>query len=95
MGILDSVTSGKRLAPPRLLVYGVEGCGKSTFCSGAPSPVFIQTEDGLGQIDCSKFPLAIEVHPDNTVTGSVGGAMLAEGVIKSRRDDFLNAAGSS
>jgi hypothetical protein len=36
-----------------------------------------------------KFPLAIEVHPDNTVTGTVGGAKLADGVIKSRRDDFL------
>ena len=58
MGMLDSVTSGKQLAPPRLLIYGVEGCGKSTFCSGAPAPIFIQTEDGLGQIACNKFPLA-------------------------------------
>ena len=24
----------------------------------APKPIFIQTEDGLGEIDCHKFPLA-------------------------------------
>jgi hypothetical protein len=30
----------------------------STFASEAPSPIFIQTEDGLDEIDCQKFPLA-------------------------------------
>jgi len=32
--------------------------GKSTFASQAPSPVFIPTEDGLGEIDCHSFDLA-------------------------------------
>jgi hypothetical protein len=41
-----------------LLVYGVEGIGKSTLASQAPKPVFIPTEDGLDQIDCDSFPLA-------------------------------------
>jgi hypothetical protein len=36
-----------------------------------------------------KFPVAIEIHSDNSVSGTVGGAILGEGVIKSRRDDFL------
>ena len=51
--------------PPRILAYGVEGIGKSTFASETPQPVFVQTEDGLGQIECDKFPLAgsfEEVH---------------------------------
>jgi hypothetical protein len=39
-------------------LYGVEGIGKSTFGSQAPNPVFIQTEDGLDEIDCARFPLA-------------------------------------
>lgn len=30
----------------------------STMGAHAPAPIFIQTEDGLGQIDCAKFPLA-------------------------------------
>ena len=36
----------------------MEGIGKSTFAANFPSPIFIQTEDGLGMIDCAKFPLA-------------------------------------
>jgi hypothetical protein len=30
----------------------------STFAASAPRPVFIPTEDGLGEIDCAAFPLA-------------------------------------
>ena len=44
--------------PPRLIVYGTEGIGKSTFASEAPAPIFVQTEDGLAEIECDKFPLA-------------------------------------
>jgi hypothetical protein len=39
-------------------VYGQEGVGKSLFSASAPSPIFVQTEDGLGEIDTAKFPLA-------------------------------------
>jgi adenylate kinase family enzyme len=39
------------------MLYGTHGVGKSTFASHAPQPVFIQTEDGLGEIECDKFPL--------------------------------------
>lgn len=56
--ILDSIRKGREFAPPRILLVGIEGIGKSTWASSAPSPIFIQTEDGLGGIDCHKFPLA-------------------------------------
>jgi hypothetical protein len=39
------------------MLYGTHGIGKSTFASCAPKPIFIQTEDGLGEIDCDKLPL--------------------------------------
>jgi hypothetical protein len=58
MKLLEQVTSGRSPAPRRLMLYGTHGVGKSTFASYAPGPVFIQTEDGLGGIDCDKFPLA-------------------------------------
>jgi hypothetical protein len=41
-----------------VLLYGQPGIGKSTFGSQAPKPIFIQTEDGLDEIDVDKFPLA-------------------------------------
>jgi hypothetical protein len=58
MSLLQKIQSGRSAAPPRLLVYGTEGIGKSTLASQAPRPVFVQTEDGLGEIDCHKFPLS-------------------------------------
>jgi hypothetical protein len=44
--------------PPRILIHGVHGVGKTTFAAGAPDPVFILTEDGLGTLDVAHFPLA-------------------------------------
>ncbi|MBF0185598.1 MAG: ATP-binding protein [Magnetococcales bacterium] len=44
--------------PPRILLYGVPGVGKSTFAARAPRPVFIITEDGLGLLQVTSFPLA-------------------------------------
>ena len=43
--------------PPRLVVYGTHGIGKSTFAAQAPNPVFIQTEEGLDAINVTAFPL--------------------------------------
>jgi hypothetical protein len=54
---LKSIKRGQDIKPPRLVVYGVEGIGKTTFAASAPSPIFIQTEDGLGALDAPRFPL--------------------------------------
>ena len=58
MSMLESIKSGRENKPPRIMVYGQEGVGKSTFGASAPGAIFVQTEDGLGEIDCHKFPLA-------------------------------------
>ena len=56
--MLDSIKNGKEAKPPRIMLYGSEGIGKSSYGANSPKPIFIQTEDGLGEIECSKFPLA-------------------------------------
>jgi len=58
MSMFAKIQRGRQPMPPRVLLYGVEGIGKSTFGAQAPKPIFIQTEDGLNEIDCDKFPLA-------------------------------------
>ncbi len=58
MKLLEQVESGRKPAPRRLMLFGTAGIGKSTFGSMAPSPIFVPTEDGVGEIDCAKFPLA-------------------------------------
>lgn len=44
--------------PPRMLIYGPGGVGKTTFAACAPEPVFVWTEEGEGILDVTGFPLA-------------------------------------
>ncbi|MBF0182237.1 MAG: ATP-binding protein [Magnetococcales bacterium] len=54
---LASLNRQQVLLPPRILVYGVAGVGKSTLAACSPKPVFILTEDGLGLLQVTSFPL--------------------------------------
>jgi len=60
MSLLSQVKSAKQNRPRRVILYGVEGIGKSTWAAGAPSPIFISTEDGISDIDVPAFPQATE-----------------------------------
>lgn len=53
---LAAVTRGKQARPLRVLVYGVEGVGKSTFGAHAPGSVFLCAEDGVSHLDVARFP---------------------------------------
>ena len=53
---LGAIRRGTVRAPLRLVLYGVEGIGKTTFAAGAPSPVFLGAEDGFGVLDVPRFP---------------------------------------
>ena len=55
---LASILHNRELKPPRLMVYGPHGLGKTTFGASAPKPIFIPTEDGLGVLSVDHFPLA-------------------------------------
>ena len=46
MTMMERIHTGRRHVPPRLLIYGTEGIGKSTTAAGAPQAIFIPTEDG-------------------------------------------------
>lgn len=48
----------RRLPPPKILLYGQEGVGKTTFAAKAKKPIFIQTENGFGtKCSADAFPL--------------------------------------
>jgi hypothetical protein len=55
---LASLRTSKEIQPPRVLIHGVAGVGKSTFAAGADAPVVVMTEDGLGTLQVPHFPLA-------------------------------------
>ena len=51
-----NITSGIINAPLKVVLYGPEGIGKSTFASRFPSPVFIDTEGGTKRLDVRRMP---------------------------------------
>ena len=52
---LASLKRSSDRKPPRLLVYGTSGIGKTTLGQQAPAPVFLQTEDS--EVNCPTFGL--------------------------------------
>lgn len=53
---LDQVVRGKQRKPVRVVLYGVEGVGKSTFGANAPGAIFLGAEDGTSHLDVTRFP---------------------------------------
>ena len=45
------ITKGKIKKPYKVVVYGPEGIGKSTFASHFPDPLFIDTEGSTRSLD--------------------------------------------
>lgn len=52
-----NITKTRKPTPPRLVIYGAGGIGKSTIASKFPAPLFIQTENGLENIDATSAGL--------------------------------------
>lgn len=50
------VTSGVIPAPVKVVLYGPEGIGKSTFAAQFPDPVFIDAEGGTKRLDVRRLP---------------------------------------
>lgn len=51
-----TVTSGTIPAPVKVVLYGPEGIGKSTFASHFPDSVFIDTEGGTKRLNVARLP---------------------------------------
>ena len=50
------ITRGKIQAAQKVVVYGPEGIGKSTFASQFPEPLFIDTEGSTTHMDVARLP---------------------------------------
>ena len=54
---LNAITpANKSWQPQKILVYGVQGLGKSKFGSTFENPIFIRTEDGAAALNVPTFP---------------------------------------
>ena len=50
-----NITRGKIKGAKKIVVYGPEGIGKSTFAAQFPDPVFIDTEGSTKELDVARF----------------------------------------
>ncbi|VEU80966.1 ATP-binding protein [Haploplasma axanthum] len=49
------IIEGKEKRPLKVVIYGPEGIGKSTFASKFPDPLFIDTEGGTSNLDVRRI----------------------------------------
>ena len=54
---LTKVRGGLIQAPKKIVLYGPEGAGKSTWASHAPSPIFMGAEAGTEHLDVRRIPM--------------------------------------
>jgi hypothetical protein len=67
---LSNLVRGKSGKPPRIVFYGVPGIGKTSLAAEFPDPVFIQTEEGAGNLELTTFadgPLSSAAEVDEAI----------------------------
>lgn len=50
------ITKGRQNVPYKVVIYGPEGIGKSTFAAQFPDPIFIDTEGSTARMDVARLP---------------------------------------
>ena len=62
---LGAITrTGGHFGPQRILIYGVQGLGKTTFVCSFEAPILLRTEDGAGALDVATFPTIAASYQD-------------------------------
>lgn len=56
--MLSLVTRGRVQRPLNVVVYGVEGVGKTTLAVGAPAPIVLACESGSDELDVARLPIS-------------------------------------
>jgi hypothetical protein len=51
------ITSGKQTRAQRVVIYGVESVGKSTFAAQFPKPLFLDVEGGTAHLDTDRVEI--------------------------------------
>ncbi len=61
--LMKQIKKGKSDYPPRIIIYGVEGIGKSTLASQFPSPIFLDLEGGVRNLNVHSLPIKTAMCP--------------------------------
>lgn len=61
------ITKGKQTRPQRVVIYGVESVGKTTFAAQFPAPLFLDIEGGTAHLDTDR----VEIGTWSELTGAI------------------------
>lgn len=61
------IVSGKQSKPQRVVIYGVESVGKSTFASRFPKPLFLDVEQGTAHLDIDRAAISTGAELDAAI----------------------------
>lgn len=61
---LDAITADVAIKPPKVIIYGAHGVGKTTFAASFPNPILLMTEDGVGSLRIQRFPQVATTYTD-------------------------------
>lgn len=90
MSILQKIKRGGQEPPPRVVLCGPIGIGKTTFGSEAPTPLFISSEDGLyGFANVERFTPETFQDVLDLIDGLIGEAKIAFQTIVIDSADWL------
>jgi hypothetical protein len=71
MFTLDHIVEDVVPAPPKLILYGPQGIGKTTFGAGFYDPILLPTEEGWGNLRVKRWPKVDTFHDVMTALGSL------------------------
>lgn len=77
---LKSLATTKVTLPPRCLIYGPPGLGKTSLASEFPAPIFIDVEQGI--------PSGLDVHSFGEITNGYDSVVEAIGQLITDEHDF-------
>jgi hypothetical protein len=61
------ITKGKQTRAQRVVIYGVESVGKSTFAAQFPKPLFLDVEGGTAHLDTDRAEIADATELDTAI----------------------------
>jgi nicotinamide riboside kinase len=66
------IVKGKQTKPQRVVIYGVESVGKSTFAANFPAPLFLDVEGGTAHLDTTRAEIGSAVELDEALAACKG-----------------------
>jgi hypothetical protein len=89
MGIdLKRVSRGKVTLPPRVVGYGFDGVGKTTFAAGAPNVLFLDANKGSMKLDVARVFIENWAETFDWLTAIENGEVACDNVALDATSDF-------